>query len=64
MAALKIGATAPAFSLLDQDGKTVKLDDYKGRKLLLYFYPKADTPGCTAQARSIRDARPDLESLG
>jgi peroxiredoxin Q/BCP len=64
MAELKKGAKAPTFSLLDQDGKTVKLGDYKGKKLLLYFYPKADTPGCTIQACSIRDAMPDLKSLG
>jgi len=64
MAELKSGASAPAFSLLDQDGKTVQLSDLAGRKLLLYFYPKADTPGCTTQACSIRDAMPDLASLG
>ena len=64
MAELKSGASAPAFSLLDQDGKTVKLSEFAGRKLLLYFYPKADTPGCTTQACSIRDAMPDLASLG
>jgi len=64
MAELKSGASAPAFSLLDQDGKTVQLSDFAGRKLLLYFYPKADTPGCTTQACSIRDAMPDLASLG
>jgi thioredoxin-dependent peroxiredoxin len=64
MAELKKGARAPSFHLVDQDGKKVKLSDYRGRKLLLYFYPKADTPGCTAQACSIRDAMPDLKSLG
>lgn len=64
MAELRKGAKAPSFSLQDQDGKTVKLSDYKGKKLLLYFYPKADTPGCTAQACSIRDAMPDLSRLG
>jgi thioredoxin-dependent peroxiredoxin len=64
MAELRKGSRAPAFSLLDQDGKTVALADFKGRKLLLYFYPKADTPGCTAQACSIRDAMPDLTGLG
>lgn len=64
MAELKSGASAPAFSLLDRDGKTVQLSDFAGRKLLLYFYPKADTPGCTTQACSIRDAMPDLASLG
>jgi len=64
MAELKKGSQAPSFSLLDQDGRTVKLGDFKGRKLLLYFYPKADTPGCTVQACSIRDAMPDLSRLG
>ncbi len=64
MTGLTKGSRAPAFSLLDQDGKTVTLADFKGRKLLLYFYPKADTPGCTAQACSIRDAMPDLSGLG
>jgi len=61
---LSVGSSAPAFSLLDQHGKTVRLSDFKGRKLLVYFYPKADTPGCTTQSCSVRDARPDLASLG
>jgi peroxiredoxin Q/BCP len=56
MAELKIDDKAPSFSLKDQDGKTVSLADFKGRKLLVYFYPKADTPGCTKQACSVRDA--------
>jgi peroxiredoxin Q/BCP len=64
MAELKSGASAPAFSLRDQDGKTVQLSDFAGKKLLLYFYPKADTPGCTTQACSIRDAMPDFKNLG
>lgn len=64
MSELGKGARAPSFSLQDQDGKTVRLGDYRGRKLLLYFYPKADTPGCTTQACGIRDAMPDLKSLG
>jgi thioredoxin-dependent peroxiredoxin len=57
---LEVGAKAPAFSLPDQDGKTVKLSSFKGRKVLVYFYPKADTPGCTTQACSLRDAMPQL----
>jgi peroxiredoxin Q/BCP len=61
---LSTGARAPAFSLKDQHGKTVGLEDFRGRKLLVYFYPKADTPGCTKQSCSVRDARPDLASLG
>ncbi|MCX7031639.1 MAG: peroxiredoxin [Spirochaetes bacterium] len=50
--------------LKDQHGKTVRLSDFRGRRLLVYFYPKADTPGCTKQSCSVRDARPDLASLG
>jgi peroxiredoxin Q/BCP len=63
MAKLSIGDKSPAFSLLDQEGKPVSLSDFKGRKLLLYFYPKADTPGCTKQACSIRDASKELKKL-
>jgi peroxiredoxin Q/BCP len=63
MAKLKAGDRAPAFRLPDQNGKTVKLSDYEGRKLLVYFYPKANTSGCTAQACSVRDAMPDLSKL-
>jgi thioredoxin-dependent peroxiredoxin len=55
MAQLKPGDKAPAFTLLDQSGDKVKLSDYKGRKVLVFFYPKADTPGCTAQACGLRD---------
>ena len=64
VAQLQSGAAAPAFSLLDQDANTVNLSEFAGKKLLLYFYPKADTPGCTTQACSIRDAMPDLSGLG
>jgi peroxiredoxin Q/BCP len=64
MAKLKVGDKAPSFSLSSQDGKTVSLSDFKGKKLLLYFYPKADTPGCTKQACSIRDAAKELKKLG
>ena len=49
------GDRAPAFTLLDQDGSKVKLTDFKGRKVLVFFYPKADTPGCTTQACGLRD---------
>ena len=52
---LKPGDKAPAISLPDQDGTTTKLTGFKGRKVLVYFYPKADTPGCTAQACGLRD---------
>jgi peroxiredoxin Q/BCP len=64
VAQLESGAAAPAFSLPDQDGKTVNLADFTGKKLLLYFYPKADTPGCTTQACSIRDEMPNLSASG
>jgi peroxiredoxin Q/BCP len=49
------GDKAPDFALLDQSGQTVALSDFRGRKVLVYFYPKADTPGCTAQSCSLRD---------
>jgi peroxiredoxin Q/BCP len=49
------GDKAPAFSLLDQDGTTTELSSFAGRKVLVYFYPKADTPGCTAQSCGLRD---------
>ena len=61
---LKVGDPAPTFSLLDQAGEVVNLSDFAGRKLLVYFYPAADTPGCTTQSCSIRDALPDLSSTG
>jgi peroxiredoxin Q/BCP len=64
MPQLKNGAKAPAFALSDQNGDTVKLGDFKGRKLLLYFYPKADTPGCTTQSCAVRDSKEDLSTLG
>jgi peroxiredoxin Q/BCP len=61
---LKPGDPAPAFALENQDGRTVSLSDFAGRKLLLYFYPEADTPGCTTQSCAVRDAREDLATLG
>lgn len=54
---LTAGDPAPDFELPDQDGKTVRLADLRGRKVLVYFYPKADTPGCTAQSCALRDVR-------
>lgn len=55
MTTLQIGEKAPNFSSLDQNGNTIKLNDYKGKKLVLFFYPKASTPGCTMQACNLRD---------
>src|SRR5215510_2334270 len=55
MAPLQVGKWAPAFALEDQHKKTVALKDFRGRRVLVYFYPKADTPGCTTQACSLRD---------
>ena len=63
MALLHSGDKAPLFELQDQDNNIIKLSDYSGQKLIVYFFPKADTPGCTKQACSVRDARPDLTKL-
>jgi len=60
---LKIGARAPAFTLTDQRGKKVRLSEFKGKRVVVYFYPKADTPGCTTQSCSLRDAMPGLKKL-
>jgi peroxiredoxin Q/BCP len=57
---LSPGDKAPAFTLLDQDEQKVKLTDFKGRKVLVYFYPKADTPGCTTQSCALRDIAGDI----
>lgn len=61
MAKLKAGDKAPAFTLKDQDENKVTLSEFEGKKVLLYFYPKALTPGCTTQSCSVRDAAVDLE---
>ncbi|MFA5784414.1 MAG: thioredoxin-dependent thiol peroxidase, partial [Phycisphaerae bacterium] len=61
---LKVGDDAPGFSLLAQDGETVSLSDCAGSKVLVYFYPKADTPGCTKQACSVRDSTEELKKAG
>jgi len=61
---LKEGDRAPAFEANDQDGKTVKLKDLKGQRVVLYFYPKDDTPGCTKEACSFRDADEVYKSKG
>ncbi|MDQ2726572.1 MAG: thioredoxin-dependent thiol peroxidase [Actinomycetota bacterium] len=57
---LETGAPAPAFTLLDQKGAEVSLAGFEGRKVLVYFYPKADTPGCTTQACGLRDILGDI----
>ena len=64
MAKLKTGDPAPAFEAVDQDGNMKTLADYRGRKLTLYFYPKDNTPGCTAEACSLRDGRDTLRRMG
>jgi peroxiredoxin Q/BCP len=64
MTALQQDDLAPAFELVDQEERLVRLSDFRGRKLLLYFYPQADTPGCAAQAGEVRDARAELLGLG
>jgi peroxiredoxin Q/BCP len=61
---LEVGDKAPAFSLSDADGHTVKLSDYKGRKVIVYFYPAASTPGCTKQACDFRDSLAQLNGAG
>src|SRR3954466_16137771 len=61
---LETGAKAPEFDLPDQDGQRVRLADLRGQTVVLYFYPKADTPGCTTQACGIRDRRADYEAAG
>lgn len=60
----KEGTAAPAFTLPDQDGKEHALKDYKGKWVLLYFYPKDDTPGCTIEACTIRDQFKDFTKIG
>ena len=63
MTHLKVGDKAPNFEALDQDGNTIKLSDYKGKKLVVFFYPKASTPGCTAEACNLNDNFKRFESL-
>lgn len=64
MASLQIGSKAPDFTVNDQDGKPVKLSDFKGKKVVLYFYPKDMTPGCTAEACDLRDNYTLLQKRG
>ena len=61
---LKAGDKAPDFSANDQNGRNISLADFKGKKLILYFYPKDNTPGCTAEACSLRDGKRELEQMG
>ena len=61
---LSVGDKAPDFKIKDQDGKTVSLKDYKGKKVVLYFYPKDDTPGCTAESCNLRDNYKALQKKG
>jgi peroxiredoxin Q/BCP len=63
MTNLAVGDKAPAFTLKDQNGKAVRLSGAKGHRVVVYFYPKADTPGCTQQSCSLRDAFPQLKKL-
>ena len=64
MAKLGPGDPAPPFALPDQRGDTVRLEDLRGHKVLVYFYPEADTPGCTTQSCDLRDHRQDLAGIG
>jgi peroxiredoxin Q/BCP len=59
---VEVGKKAPAFTLKDQDGKTHKLSDYAGRPVILFFYPKDDTPGCTKEACDVRDHLPKFKA--
>ncbi|MEN8139534.1 MAG: thioredoxin-dependent thiol peroxidase [Bacteroidota bacterium] len=64
MTHLKVGDKAPDFKGLDQEGNEVKLADFSGKKLVLFFYPKASTPGCTAEAKNLRDNYEDFKAKG
>ena len=59
---MDVGETAPDFELRDQDGETVRLSDLRGKNVVVYFYPKADTPGCTTQACGVRDRTGDYKA--
>ncbi|WP_149275600.1 thioredoxin-dependent thiol peroxidase [Pareuzebyella sediminis] len=64
MNTLKVGDKVPGFAAKDQDGNTVNLSDYHGKKLIVFFYPKASTPGCTAEACNLRDNYKELKDQG
>lgn len=61
---IEAGAQLPDAGAQDQDGRSVRLRDFKGRKLVVYFYPKADTPGCTAESQAFRDLKDDFAAAG
>ena len=64
MNTLKVGDKVPAFSAKDENGNIIKLSEYKGKKLIVFFYPKASTPGCTAEACNLRDNYTELKEQG
>jgi len=64
MKTLKVGDAVPNFTVNDQDGNAISLTDYKGKKLIVFFYPKANTPGCTAEACNLRDNYTELQKEG
>ena len=64
MKTLQTGDRVPEFSVKDQDGNDVKLSNYRGKKLVVFFYPKANTPGCTAEACNLRDNYKELQAAG
>ena len=64
MNTLNVGDTVPSFTAHDQDGNTINLSDYSGKNLIVFFYPKANTPGCTAEACNLRDNYKELQAEG
>ncbi|MCK5442991.1 MAG: thioredoxin-dependent thiol peroxidase [Maribacter sp.] len=64
MNTLKVGDKVPAFESRDQDGRVIRLSDYSGKKLIVFFYPKASTPGCTVEACNLRDNFKELRAQG
>lgn len=64
MNTLKVGDKVPSFTAQDQDGNTIQLSDYSGKKLIVFFYPRASTPGCTAEACNLRDNYATLQEAG